>query len=53
MQRAENRLKDDWKGFTLPGRHIEKNESPISAAVLQWILLRRSELSLQILNLRM
>ena len=23
----QNRFKDDWKGLTLPGGHIEKNES--------------------------
>lgn len=29
----QNRLKDDWKGFTLPGGHIEKNESIIDAVI--------------------
>ena len=29
----QNRLKDDWKGFTLPGGHIEKSESIIDAVI--------------------
>ena len=29
----QNRLKDDWKGLTLPGGHIEKNESIIDAVI--------------------
>lgn len=29
----QNRIKDDWKGFTLPGGHIEKNESIVDAVI--------------------
>ena len=29
----QNRVKDDWKGLTLPGGHIEKNESIIDAVI--------------------
>lgn len=29
----QNRIKDDWKGLTLPGGHIEKNESIIDAVI--------------------
>ena len=29
----QNRLKNDWKGLTLPGGHIEKNESIIDAVI--------------------
>lgn len=29
----QNRIKDDWKGLTLPGGHIEKNESIVDAVV--------------------
>ena len=29
----QNRLKEDWKGLTLPGGHIEKNESIIDAVI--------------------
>ncbi len=29
----QNRTKEDWKGYTLPGGHIEKGESIVDAAV--------------------
>lgn len=29
----QNRVKDDWKGFALPGGHIEKGESIIDAVI--------------------
>lgn len=29
----QNRVKDDWKGFALPGGHIEKEESIIDAVI--------------------
>lgn len=29
----QNRIKKDWKGLTLPGGHIEKNESIVDAVI--------------------
>lgn len=29
----QNRLKDDWKGFVLPGGHIENGESIVDAVI--------------------
>lgn len=29
----QDRVKNDWKGFTLPGGHVEKGESIVSAVV--------------------
>lgn len=29
----QNRVKQDWKGFTLPGGHIEKDESIVDAVI--------------------
>lgn len=29
----QNRIKSDWKGFTMPGGHIEKGESIVDAVV--------------------
>ncbi len=29
----QNRVKDDWKGFTLPGGHIERGESIVDAVI--------------------
>lgn len=29
----QNRVKDDWKGFTMPGGHIEPGESIVDAVV--------------------
>ena len=31
----QNRIKKDWKGFTLPGGHIEKNESIVDAVIIE------------------
>lgn len=27
MYLLQNRVKDDWKGYALPGGHVEKDES--------------------------
>lgn len=29
----QDRIKEDWKGFTLPGGHIEKDESIVDAVI--------------------
>ena len=29
----QNRIKDDWKGYTLPGGHVEPGESFVDAVV--------------------
>lgn len=29
----QDRVKDDWKGFTLPGGHVEKGESIVDAVI--------------------
>lgn len=29
----QDRIKEDWKGFTLPGGHIEKGESIVDAVI--------------------
>ncbi len=29
----QNRVKSDWKGWTLPGGHVEKNESIVDAVI--------------------
>ena len=29
----QNRVKDDWKGYTLPGGHIEQGESIVDAVI--------------------
>lgn len=29
----QNRIKDDWKGYTLPGGHVEKDESFVDACI--------------------
>lgn len=29
----QNRVKDDWKGFALPGGHIERDESIVDAVI--------------------
>ena len=44
-----NRLKDDWKGLTLPGGHIEKNESIIDAVIREM----KEETGLDIQNPRL
>lgn len=45
----QNRLKDDWKGLTLPGGHIEKNESIIDAVIQEM----KEETGLDIQNPRL
>jgi 8-oxo-dGTP diphosphatase len=45
----QNRLKDDWKGLTLPGGHIEKNESIIDAVIREM----KEETGLDIQNPRL
>ena len=29
----QNRVKDDWKGYALPGGHVEPGESFVSAVI--------------------
>lgn len=29
----QNRVKEDWQGYTFPGGHVEKNESFVQAAI--------------------
>lgn len=29
----QNRIKEDWRGYTLPGGHVEKNESIVEAVI--------------------
>lgn len=29
----QDRIKEDWKGFTLPGGHVEKDESIVDAVI--------------------
>ena len=29
----QDRVRDDWKGFTLPGGHVEKGESIVDAVI--------------------
>lgn len=42
----QNRVKEDWKGYTLPGGHIEHGESVVDAVVREM----REETGLTILN---
>lgn len=39
-------MKDDWKGFTLPGGHVEKHESIVDAVIREM----REETGLTVLN---
>ncbi len=45
----QNRVKDDWKGYTLPGGHIESGESIVDAVVREI----KEETGLTILNPRL
>lgn len=44
----QNRVKEDWKGYTLPGGHIETGESIVDAVVREM----KEETGLTILNPR-
>ena len=45
----QNRVKEDWKGYTLPGGHIETGESIVHAVIREM----KEETGLTILNLRL
>ncbi len=45
----QNRIKNDWKGFALPGGHVERNESIIDAVIREM----KEETGLDIQNPRL
>lgn len=45
----QDRVKDDWRGFTLPGGHIEKEESIVDAVIREM----REETGLTIIDPRL
>lgn len=45
----QNRVKEDWKGYTLPGGHVEPGESFVDAVVREM----KEETGLEIYNPRM
>lgn len=45
----QDRVKEDWKGYTLPGGHIERGESIVDAVVREM----KEETGLTILNPRL
>lgn len=45
----QNRIKNDWKGYTLPGGHIEKGESFVDAVIREM----KEETGLTIFNPRL
>lgn len=42
----QDRIKDDWKGYTLPGGHIERDESIVDAVIREM----KEETGLTVLN---
>ena len=45
----QNRIKDDWKGYTLPGGHVEPGESFVDAVIREM----KEETGLDIMNPRL
>ncbi len=45
----QDRVKNDWRGFTLPGGHIEKDESVVDAVIREM----KEETGLTIINPRL